>query len=118
MKLADAAEPIRAALQRLIEAPAELRCFVIIEEPLTGRFVQFCTPPPPSGFVGRPEFPGEGPLIFDGSGIAGKQAYEPVQERCEIDEAVFCALEVLEKHLPGEAELHITEESTRMEAPS
>ncbi len=117
-KLSEAEAPIRAALERLAESPRELRCFVIIEEPLTGRFVQFCTPPPPSRFAGSPQLVGDEPLIFDGTGAVDKDEYEPVQELCDVDGALYFALDTLKEYLPGEAELHITEESTRMERPS
>ena len=117
-KLADAEPPIRAALERLADSPRELRCFVIVEEPLTGRFVQFCTPPPPSRFARSPRLVGDGPLIFDGTGVCGKDAYEPVQEPCNVDEGIYFALDTLEEYLPGEAELRITEEATRTERPS
>ena len=117
-KLADAAEPIRAALERLAESPREHRCFVVIEEPLTGRFVQFCTPLLPSRFAGSPQLVGDGPLIFDGTGAVGRDAYEPVQEFCDVDGALSFALDTLKEYLPGEAELHITEEATRTERPS
>lgn len=118
MKLAEAEPPIRAALERLADSPREHRCFVIIEELLTGRFVQFCTPPPPSRFVGSPQLVGDGPLIFDGTGVVSKDAYEPVQEFCDVDGALSFALDTLKEYLPGEAELHITEEATRTERPS
>ncbi len=118
IQLGESEKPIRAALERLADAPHELRCFVIIEEPLTGRFVQFCTPPPPSRFAGSPRLVGDGPIIFDGTGAVGKDAYEPVQEFCDVDGALYFALDTLKEYLPGEAELHITEESTRTERPS
>ena len=118
MKLSEATDSIRMALERLAESPRELRCFVIVEEPLTGRFVQFCTPPPPSLFVGSPRLVGDGPLIFDGTGAVGKDAYEPVQEFCDVDGALYFALDTLKEYLPGEAELRITEEATRTERPS
>lgn len=118
MKLADAAEPIRAALERLAESPREFRCFVIIEEPLTGRFVQFCTPPPPSKFANSPRLTGDEPLIYDGTGIVHRDAYEIVQEFCDVDGALFFALDTLSQYVPPEAELRITEESTQMGRPS
>lgn len=117
-KLTEAEPPIRAALERLAESPRELRCFVIIKEPLTGRFVQFCTPAPPSRFAGSPQLVGDGPLIFDGTGAVGKDEYEPVQEFCDVDGALYFALDTLKEYLPGEAELRIIEESTRTERPS
>lgn len=131
MKLEDAEAPIRAALERLAESPIEHLCFVIIEErEVTGRFVQFCTPPPPSRFKGSPRARWWRyhntpiserkplPLIYDGTGLSGKCAYEPVQEQCDVDGAVAFALDTLSKYLPPEAELHITADSTRTEQPS
>ncbi len=118
IRLGESEKHIRAALERLAESPRELRCFVIVEEPLTGRFVQFCTPLPPSRFAGSPQLVGDEPLIFDGTGAVGRDAYEPVQELCDVDGALAFALDTLKEYLPGEAELHITEESTRMERPN
>jgi len=116
-RLADAEEPIREALERLAESPHELRCFVIVEEPLTKRFVQLCTPPPPSRFVGGPGQVSE-PLIFDGTGDGKSGGYQYVLEPCGVERGVELVLSTLAEYLPGEAELRIIEESTQMERPS
>lgn len=118
MKLSEAEAPIRAALERLAESPRELGCFVVIQEPLTGRFVQFCTPPVPSKFAHSPRLIGDEPLIYDGGGNGKVGGYEPVRVFCDVDTGVTVALDTLKKYLPPEAELRITEESTRMERPS
>lgn len=118
MKLSEAEVPIRAALERLADSPRELRCYVIIEDPLTGRFVQFCTPAPPSRFVGSPRIKTTYPLIFDGTGKRKPEDYEPFQETCDVDFGVHLAIDILSKHLPQDAELRIVEESTRNTKPS
>lgn len=116
IKLEDAEEPIRIALQRLAESPRELLCYVIINDTVTGRFCQFCAPPPPSLFIGGRGEQSE-PLIFDGTGITNKQAYKPAHLPCDVDLGVAIALEAF-TDLPPQAELSITEESTRKERPS
>jgi hypothetical protein len=103
MRLAEAAGPIRAALERLAESPRELRCYIVIEAPVTRRFVQFCTPPPPSRFVGGPQLVGVGPLIFDGTGNGRPGGYERVQEFCDIGRGISFALDTLARYLPPEA---------------
>lgn len=119
MKLEEAEAPIRAALERLAESPRALLCYVIIESPITGRFVQFCTPPPPSRFAHSPRIQTGKPLIFDGTGVTGKpSAYESVQAPCDLEPGTTLALMWLGKYLPPDAELHIVEESTRTERPS
>jgi hypothetical protein len=118
MKLEEAGGPIRKALERLAESPRALRCFVVIENLLTKRFVQFCTPPPPSPFGGPPLTHAPGPLIYDGTGNGKPGGYEPVQVSCDVDYGVEIALGVLVKYLLPEAELRIVEESTRMGRPS
>jgi hypothetical protein len=117
-RLIDAAEPVREALERLAESPRALRCFVVIEDAVVGRFVQFCTPPLPSAFGSRTFASCPGPLIYDGTGTRGKNVYEPVQVSCDVPDGVEVALSVLAKYLPPEAELYIIEESTRRERPS
>lgn len=120
MKLSEAEQPIREALQRLAESPRELRCFVIVQEPLTRRFVQFCTPPPPSPFDGSSRIccPYDKPLIFDGYGNGKAGGYVSVLQCCDVKAAVSTALGNLSTFLPGNAELRIVEESTQMERPS
>jgi hypothetical protein len=118
MKLQDAEAPIRAALERLAESPRELRCFVVIKEPITGRFVQLCTPPPPSRFANSPRIQTDEPLIFDGTGNGKPGGYELVQEPCNVDRGVDLSLDVLVKYLPPDAELRIIEDSTQVERPS
>jgi hypothetical protein len=118
MKLSEAAPHIRSALERLIETPIEHLPFVVFENPLTKRFVQFCTPPPPSRFVGRRSLPGSGPLIYDGTGDGKPGGYECVQVLCDVDTAVSIALEVLSNHLPPDAELGIVEGSCNPNRPS
>lgn len=118
IRLGEAESEIRAALERLAESPRELRCFVIIKEPLTKRFVQFCTPPPPSPFVGSPKLRGDEPLIFDGTGDGKPGGYRYVQIFCSVEQGVSWALETLARYLPEEAELRIVEESTKKERPS
>lgn len=116
--LSSAEAPIREALQRLAESPRELRCFVVINEPLTRRFVQFCTPPPPSPFAGSSRIQSDEPLIFDGTGKTRPEDYEQFNEPCDVKRGTALALDVLERYLPPEAELVITEESTQEERPS
>ena len=118
MKLSEAEETIRAALERLADSPRESRCFVIIESTLTKRFVQFCTPPPVSRFAGQHQFPGEGPIIFDGGGDGKPGGYEPAQWLCTAEQGVGFALTNLKMHLPQEAELRIIEESAPKDRPS
>jgi DNA-binding transcriptional ArsR family regulator len=118
MKLADSEPEIRAALARLAESPHELRCFVIIESVVTKRFVQFCTPPPPSRFAGSPRIQTDRPLIYDGTGDGTPLGYERVLDFCDIDEAVDLALRTLSIYLPEDAEIRIVEESTQMTRPS
>lgn len=121
MKLSEAEAPLRAALQRLAESPRELRCFVIVQEPITRRFVQFCTPPPPSPFVGNssriccPDFL---PLIFDGYGNGKVGGYVGIQQCCDVEAAVSTALGNLGTFLPQDAEVRIVEESTQLKRPS
>jgi hypothetical protein len=57
-------------------------------------------------------------LIFDGYGNGKPGGYVYVQAPCKVDRGTQCALEALALRLPGEAELHIVEESTRRERPS
>jgi len=116
--LSEAEEPIRQTLERLAESPRALRCYVIIESTVTKRFVQFCTPPPPSKFVGGPQLVGSGPLIFDGGGDGKPGGYEPVRAFCDAVKGARWAVDNLGSFLPMEAELRIIEESTRMERPS
>lgn len=119
MKLEEAETHIQAALERLAESPRELRCFVIIEEPkITGRFVQLCTPPPPSRFAGSPRIQTDEPLIFDGTGNGKPGGYEGVQVTCDALQGTTLALMWLGKYLPPDAELRIVEESTQVERPS
>jgi hypothetical protein len=118
VRLDQAAAPLRAALERLAESPRELRCFVIIREPLTRHFAQFCTPPPASRFVGGPQIVTALPLIFDGYGDGKPGGYVYVQAPCEADHGVQCALDALALRLPAEAELQIIEESTQRKRPS
>jgi hypothetical protein len=119
MKLQDAEAPVRAALERLAESPRELRCFVVVEEPkITKRFVQLCTPPPPSRFANSPRIQTDKPLIFDGTGVLHAVRYEPAREPCDIDRGVDLVLDTLAKYLPPDAELRIVEESTQVERPS
>lgn len=118
MKLLEAEPHIRSALERLAESPIEHLRFVIIESPVTKRFVQFCTPPPPSRFAGRSEFEGAGSLIYDGTGNGKTGGYEYVQVLCDVDTAVSIAFEVLSRYLPDDAELRIVEESGSGERPS
>lgn len=118
MKLVDAEQPIREALTRLAESPRVLRCFTIIEDVLTKRFVQFCTPPPPSIFAGSSRITGPEPLIFDGAGNGKPGGYDTVQELCDIDTGVRLAMATLAAYLPPDAELRIIEESTRKARPS
>jgi len=121
MKLSEAEAPIRAALQRLAESPRELRCFVIIEDRnITGRFVQFCTPPPPAKLAGSPRIccDDNKPLIFDGYGNGKPDGYRSIGECCNVETAVRSALNNLNTFLPVRAELRIIEESTQMERPS
>jgi len=118
MKLSEAEPNIRAALDRLAESSRELRCFVVVTEPLTGRFVRFCTPPPPSRFVGSPRIETTYPLIFQGTGKRKPIDYEPFNETCDVDFGVHLALDILSKYLPQDAEILIKEESTNKERPS
>lgn len=117
--LRDAAGPVRAALDRLAETPRELRCYVIIEDRVTGRFVQFCTPPPRSRFGDGPPlaFTKE-PLIFDGTGDGKRGGYVYIQVPCDVARGVELALGALAVSLPPEAELRIIEEATHRERPS
>lgn len=120
MKLSEAEAPIRAALERLAESPLELRCFVIIQEPLTKRFVQFCTPPPSSLFDGSSRIccNENEPLIFDGWGDGKDGGYRLLQKCVDVLTGTIGALHVLNSLLPKDAEIHIVEESTRMDRPS
>lgn len=118
IRLDEAAEPIRAALERLAESPRELRCFVIVEDPLTKCFAQFCTPLPPSKFAASPRLTGDGPIIFDGHGNGKDGGYVPIQVFCDVELGVAFALDALAAYLPEEAELRIVEESTQRERPS
>lgn len=120
MKLAEAEAPIRAALERLAESPRELRCFVVVREPLTKRFVQFCAPPPPSPFAGsaRTKCPADRPLIFDGYGNGKPEGYIHIGQCCDVEAAVSSAIGNLTSFLPPTAELRIVEESTQIEQPS
>lgn len=116
--LSEAETPIRGALERLAESPRELRCFVVIKDDLMGRFVQFCTPPPPSPFFGSDRIQSDEPLIYDGTGNGKPGGYEMIQVSCDVDRGVRFALETLAQYLPRSAELTIIEESTQMERPS
>ena len=118
MKLSDAREPILAALQRLAESPRELRCFVIIENPLTRRFVQFATPPPPSRYTGADRIACKEPIYYDGTGAVDPKEYRPSRQCCTPEQGASIAIGVLAVHLPGDAELRITEESTHVARPS
>jgi hypothetical protein len=118
MKLSEAEPHIRSTLERLVETPIEHLPFVVIESPLTKRFVQFCTPPPPSRFAGRQEFSGSGPIIYDGTGSGKPGGYECVQVLCDVDTAVSVALEVLSNYLPSDAELSIVEGACHRERSS
>lgn len=120
IRLGEAEGEIRAALERLAESPIELRCFVIVEDTVTKRFVQFCTPPPPSPFAESPRLkaPNGEPLIFDGTGNCKPGGYTYIQEFCNVDRAVEVALDMLRVWLPEEAVLRIIEESTEDEPPS
>jgi hypothetical protein len=111
MILSESELAIREALTRLAESPVERLGYVVIENQLTRRFVQFCTPPPPSPFAGRLEFPGDGPLIFDGTGDGKPGGYAYVQTRCSVHEGVTFALKVLGEYLPDDAEIRIVEGS-------
>jgi len=120
VKLSDAREPIHAALQRLAESPRELRCFVIIQNPLTGRFVQYGTPPPPSKFDGSERLDcGDKPIFYDGTGNGKPGGFsEELNKCCTVERGVEIALTVLKEYLPEDAELRITEESTHVSRPS
>jgi hypothetical protein len=113
MKLSEAEPHIRSALERLAESPIEHLDFVIIESRLTKRFVQFCTPPPPSRFVGRSKFDGSGPLLYDGTGNGKPGGYELVQVLCDVNTAVVLAFGALSAYLPPDAELNIVEGTCR-----
>lgn len=118
MKFSEVEPHVRAALERLAESPRELRCSVVITEPLTGRFVRFSTPPPPSRFVGSPRIKTTYPLIFQGTGKRKPIDYEPFNETCDVDFGVHLALDILSKYLPQDAEILIKEESTNKDRPS
>lgn len=119
IKLSEAREPIRAALQRLAESPRELRCYVIIRTGPTARFVQFYTPAPPSKFAGSERIVTSAPLIFDGYGNGRPGGFVYVQTPChDAYHAAQVALETLRAFLPEDAEIQIVEESTRRERPS
>jgi len=118
--LSDIEVPLRAALERLAESPRELRCHVIVQDPLTKRFVQFCTPPPASPFRGGERICcDEGkPLIFDGHGNGKPGGYVKIQECCTVDVALSSGCGNLGSYLPESALLQIIEESAQMERPS
>ena len=120
MKLSEAREPIRQALERLVESPRELRCFVIIRDALTKRFVQFCTPPPLSVFDNSSRIccDENNPLIFDGWGDGKDGGYRPIQTCVDVDAGTIGALHILNSLLPQDAEIRIIEESTHVERPS
>jgi len=120
VRLGEAEQEIRQALERLAESPIELRCYVVVEDLLTKRFVQFCTPPPPSPFVGGPQLvaPNGESLIFDGTGSGKEGGYTSIQAFCDIDRGVLEALDTLRVWLPEEAELRIIEESSQDGPPS
>jgi len=111
MILKESKGAIVEALDRLAQSPIEHRRFVIIENRLTGRFVQFCTPPPPSRFIGGPELKGPGPLIFDGTGNGKPGGYELIQEFCDAQLGADFALIILSQYLPEDAELYIIEDA-------
>jgi hypothetical protein len=118
IRLEAAEEPIRQALVELAESPRELRCFVVVENPTTGRFVQFCTPPPPSPFAGSPRIMTAAPLIFDGHGNGKPGGYILVQAPCDVASGVQYALDALLSYLPLEAELKILFGASRRSPPS
>ena len=120
LKLSDAREPIRAALQRLAESPRELRCFVIIRNPLTGRFIQYGTPPPPSRFGGSERLDcGDKPIFYDGTGNGKPGGFaEEMNKCCTVERGVEIAINILSLYLSADAEIRITEESTHVSRPS
>ncbi len=128
VRLQDAEALIREALERLAESPRELRCFVIVQEKLTARFVQFGTPPPKGPFKGGfTNVAGRGPMdmadieepiYLDGEGARRAEDYVSIKWPCEPPLGAERAVRMLSKYLPPEAEVEITEEATQMQRPS
>jgi hypothetical protein len=123
VKLRDAEALIREALTRLAESPRALGCFVIVQEKLTARFVQFATPPQKAPFGrGHVNVAGRGPMdmsyleepiYLDGEGARRAEDYVSVKWPCEPKAGAVEAVRMLSRYLPPEAEVEITEDATR-----
>lgn len=122
MKLIDAKQPIAEALQRLADAPKELGAFVIIEDTVTDRFVQFATDKDTGGLlIDLPdqqlddEARGRAFDMLSRRKAWGNGAGASYQYGCAlVSDATEVALRVLREllRLPDISELRIVEDET------
>jgi hypothetical protein len=124
--LARAEGPLRAAIERMLAAPREHRCFVIIEDDVTERFVQFLVDRtgqlvldlPVAQFHERDFFGLAQALTMETEGVLSRRSGTfdtTFQHVCgAADDGVVLAMTILRRvhALPDGANLSIVEEST------
>lgn len=102
VELCDAEPKIHQAVERLLAAPREFRCFVIIQDEVTDRFVQFGT------------FPKDNALFIDTGYQQLRQPYGCIARPVSLPEAADHAMRIL-RHgldLPETAVLWIRDETS------
>jgi hypothetical protein len=108
MLLSDARSAIRAELQKLFECPRALRPFVIVQDTVTEKFVQFAGSMEEGAFLDVPAL-----------GIMAQIYPVPLNAIHNVDVAVEQAVLYLKMQgLPEFAELRVSFETTQEDEPS